>query len=344
MTDPKFLRGLLLPALLAAIAVVAASRLTALRPIGPLTTALLLGLVAGALWRLRLPGGALPSTEAKGIAFAARTLLRLGVVLVGIRLDLALVRDAGWRILLLDAAVVTIGLLLLLRLGKWLGVPAPLAVLLAVGSSICGASAVAAAKDCARADDDDVAIGIALCGIVGTSAVLACIGLRPLLDLPIDLYGIWAGATIHEVAQVLAAVAPVPEAVPIATVTKLTRVLFLPIVVVVLEIALHPAEHRRGRASGAPIVPGFVIGFVVVAILNTLAGMVFDKPMLAPWRGAIAWTSSALMTIAMAAAGIQIHWDAVRRTGRPALLTMVLGAIGISLVGYWAMRWLGIGG
>jgi len=346
MTDRvAFVRGVFVASLLAAGAY-ALSVTPQLKAIGPLTLALILGLAAGSLWRRSSAEGHLPAGETSGIAFSARSLLRIGVVLVGARLDAHLVARAGWRILVLDVAVVLSTLLVMHFLARKLGVPAPLATLLAVGTSVCGASAVAAAKDCARADDDDVAIGVALCGVVGTSAVLFYLGLHQFFPLDPALYGSFVGATIHEVAQVLAAAQPVAGAEEIATVTKLARVVLLPIVVVVLELVLHRKSHgKAAAASGSPkvpIVPHFVIGFVVVGVVNSLAPAFASAGLLKSIRHAVLLASTILMTIAMAAAGLQIHWATVRRVGRPAILAMVLGFAFLSALGFVLVRFAGL--
>ena len=323
--------GLVIPILLA-IGALALAKVPALTPVGPLTIALLLGLVAGPL---RRAAGDPSAAEKKGLGFAARTLLRIGVVLVGFRIDIALVRKAGLPVVAIDAVVVLAGLLALFWLGRFLGVPRPLAALLAVGASVCGASAIAAARDATRADDDDVAIGIALCGIVGTSAVLLYVAMRPILGLTPELYATFAGATIHEVAQVMAASSPVPQAIGLATATKLTRVLMLPLVIVGLELALHSPHERK---KGGPLLPGFVLGFIVVAILNSLLVAFAPVAIVKPIRENAIFVSALLMTISMGAAGMQIDWGAVRRVGRPALVTMVAGSAVVSLVGYLLVR------
>lgn len=316
-----FRSGVGLTALLAVLALVLA-RLPGLAHLGPLSVALLLGLA----WRL---GNHVPLGQRTGIGFSARTLLRLGIVLLGVRLNLALVLHAGPRILLLDLTVISVGLVGITWLGRRLGLEPTLAALIAVDSSICGASAVAAAAPALRARDDEIALVIPLCSLIGTGAVLGYTlvqHLHPASDLR---YGLMAGSTLHEVAQVMAAVNPVPAAADIGTVTKLTRVVLLVPVVFLLGwwTARRRAGASDGRSATAPAKPWFVLGFLAVGLGNTLA-----LRWLPEWRGTIEGidtqmlaVATFLMAMAMAGMGLQVDFARLRANGWRTFATALLG-------------------
>ena len=168
---------------------------TVLKVFGPLTLALILGIA------LRAAAGPLPWSDL-GSKFCARPVLRTGVFLMGARLDFALVARVGPRVLLLDLVLICVGLVGIAWLARTFAVPAKLATLLAVGTSICGASAVVAAGAVTRADEEDVTLAVALCGILGTVGVLFYVLAGPLLPLSMTQLAILCGSTLHEVAQV----------------------------------------------------------------------------------------------------------------------------------------------
>ena len=310
-------RGLLLTGALALVASLAA-RLPGLATLGPLGIAMLLGVV----WRTT---AGLGSTLLPGTTFAARTLLRVGVVLLGVRLDFALLLRAGPRVLLLDLLVVVIGTLAMERFGKLLGLGRGVRLGLALGSCICGAAAIAAAAPIIRATDDDVSVSVGIVSLLGTVGVVGFAVLAPLLGLSVQRYGLMTGATLHEVAQVLAAgAAHGGRALDLATITKLTRVALLAPTLLVVGAVLR----RRDIAGAAgpdrpvrrpPLLPGFLIGFLVLGALRSV-GMV---P--APMVPLLQTGSTVLMTAAMAGIGLAVDLRVVRRIGAPAVALAVAG-------------------
>ncbi|HEY8964973.1 MAG TPA: putative sulfate exporter family transporter, partial [Candidatus Methylacidiphilales bacterium] len=256
---PRFRAGLGLTVLLAVGGLVLGT-LPGLARLGPLSVALLLGL----LWRA---AAEVPEGHHAGIGFAAKRLLRWGIVLLGVRLDFALIARSGWRIAVLDVAVIAFGVAFITWLGRRAGIAGRLPLLLAVGSSICGASAVAAAAPVVRARESEIALAIPLCGVLGTAAALGLTGAEAWLHLAPQTYGILAGSTLHEVAQVIAASAAVPGALESGTVAKLLRVLLL--VPVVLLLARLLDGRGKGREAAPVPQPWFVGGFLLVGVANT---------------------------------------------------------------------------
>ncbi len=338
-----FRSGVVLTALLAALAVMLA-RLPFLTHLGALSIALLLGLA----WR---GFKQVPDEQQAGIGFSAKKLLRLGIILLGVRLNFELVRHTGAKILLLDATVITTGLLGISWLGRRFGLDPVLACLIAVDSSICGGSAVAAAAPTLRAKDDDIALVIPLCSLIGTAAMLAFTFAQHHWNLTPVHYGMMAGATLHEVAQVMAAVAPFPAAAEMGTVTKLVRVVLLVPAVLVLGgiFARGRARVARKVAGGTDLTPPpalpkpwFVLGFLLVGIGNTLALHFFPghHASLGDLNREILAVANFLMTMAMAGMGLQVDFIALRANGLRALGTALLGWMvlaGLAAGEIWAL-------
>ncbi len=335
-TFNAFVPGLVMTAAFAGLAL-ALARMPGLQHLGALSIALLLGLA----WRAFLQ---VPRERDAGIGFSAKKLLRLGIILLGVRLNFELVLHAGLKILLLDATVVTTGLIGINWLGHQMGLEPIVACLIAVDSSICGGSAVVAAAPTLRAEEEDIALVIPLCSLIGTGAMLLYTFIQHQWALSPVHYGMMAGATLHEVAQVMAAVAPFPETAELGTVTKLTRVVLL--VPAVLVLGWFFGSERDNNVAAeidevtvAPTIPKpwFVLGFLLVGAVNTLA-IHFAPEHLAQIGFVNAWLLAVAnfpMAMAMAAMGLQIDFGRLRANG--------LRAVGTALIGWVILASLTVG-
>jgi uncharacterized integral membrane protein (TIGR00698 family) len=263
-----------------------------------------------------------PPTErtSAGVRFAGKELLEVAVLLLGASVDLPLLVRAGPALALGIVLLVVLGLAGSYALGRALGLPRRLAVLVACGNSICGNSAIAAVAPVIDAEPEHVATSIAFTAILGVAVVLGL----PLLVRPLGLsfyqYGVLAGLTVYAVPQVLAAAFPVSVlSGQVGTLVKLVRVLMLG--PVVLFFALR---HRGGRAevgrAGRPrlsqLVPWFIVGFLALAGLRALGAVP------APMADAARTFSGWLTIAAMAALGLGVDLRAVTRVGRPVVLTV----------------------
>jgi uncharacterized integral membrane protein (TIGR00698 family) len=275
--------------------------LPALKVFGPLTLALVFGIA------LRAAAGPLPWSDA-GSKFCARPVLRIGVFLMGARLDFALVAKVGARVLLLDLLLICVGLVGIAWLARAFAVPAKLATLLAMGTSICGASAVVAAGAVTGADEEDVTLAVALCGILGTAGVLFYVLVGPLLPLTMTQLAILCGSTLHEVAQVIAAAFTWGnESGDLGTMVKLARVVLLAPALLALGFAMRGPGVRYSWKE--PPVPWFVVGFIALGIAGSLGGLPGEN------RAILSATSIFLMTCAMAAMGLHTPLGMIRRAG-----------------------------
>jgi uncharacterized integral membrane protein (TIGR00698 family) len=239
--------------------------------VGVLTWSVLFGALAA---NLRV----LPARAEEGLRLVAKRLLRVGVVLLGFSLPLTALLQLGSAVLGLVVVTLVTTLLVTIWLGLRMGLGRPRCLLMGTGFAICGASAIAAVEQTADADEEDVAAAVGMVTVWGSVAMIAL----PLLQVPLGLsehqLGLWAGASVHEVGQVVAAAGPAgAAAVSVAVAVKLTRVLLLAPVVAAISVlrgrfaAEEPGESASRRRP--PLVPLFVLGFLSCAALRS-AGVV----------------------------------------------------------------------
>lgn len=307
-------------ALLIAGAALALRAATGVAVLSPMLVSVLAGM---AIALVRAPGAALRP----GLAFATRPVLRAGIVLLGLQLTLGQVADLGGAAVAVAACALGGTYLAMRAAGRVLGVPAPLATLLAAGTAVCGASAVIAANAVARGSEEDVTFSIACVTLFGTLAMLAMPPLAALMGMEAQAFGIWTGAAIHEVAQVTAAAFQFGDTAGQAgTVTKLVRVMLLAPLVVAMSLGARAAA--AGPAGQVPF-PWFVLGFVAMIGMNSLVTV--PEAM----RQAGGLLSVLFLSTGLAAMGLATDLGRLRARGGAALGLAGFGAVfilGLSLL------------
>ncbi|OLT31696.1 hypothetical protein BJF79_00380 [Actinomadura sp. CNU-125] len=281
--------------------------------VSALTVAVLLGV---------LLGGVLPGRASDGLEWATRRFLRVGVVLLGLQLSLGEVLRLGPGTIAAVVVTVAAGFAGTLALARVLGVSRGLGLLVATGFSICGASAIVAMDGVARSEREDVASGVTLVTIYGSAAIVLVpfLGTR-VFGLDGEALGMWAGLSVHEVAQVVAAASPAgAAAVGTAVIVKLTRVVLLAPMVAGVGVL----RRRDGEVSRPPIVPLFVVGFLAAMLLRSAD--VVPGAVLAGARD----LSTVLLATAMFGLGSSVRIGRLLRTGRRGL---ALGGLSTLLVG-----------
>lgn len=315
-------------------------------------SAVLVAIVLGMLLRNLAP---LPAALRPGIAFATTKLLRLGIVCVGIKLSLVdVLRLGAWGAPVVAAAIAA-GLVFVTRVNRALGLPPRLGTLIAAGTGICGVTAIVSTAPGIEAEEREVAYAVANITLFGLVAMFAYPYLAArVFDTPAQV-GLFLGTSIHETAQVVGAaltyreVFSSPAAFEVATVTKLTRNLFL-VAVVPLLVLLHRAGERaagaaRRRVPLGKLFPLFVLGFVAMAMLRSAgdaAGATGRAPgMLAPevWRAAVAtvgdtWGARYLLGTAMAAVGLNTSFAVLRGVGLKPFAVGLAGALIVGAAGF----------
>lgn len=271
-----------------------------------------------------------PAHAKAGIAFSQKRLLRFAIVLLGFQLTLGQVVSIGASGVGIVAATLGATFLFTITLGRLIGVDAKLAQLIAAGTSICGASAIVATNIVTDARDEDVTYAVASITLFGTVAMLGFPLLAPLLGLDQHAFGLWAGASIHEVAQVIGAgFQNGTQSGEIATVAKLTRVAMLAPMVIALGLM---ARRKSGDPSAArPPMPWFVAAFVAVVALNSLVAVPAEV------KQAIVLATTIMLTMGLAAMGLQADISQLRSRGlRPLALAfcafLFIGGFSLMLV------------
>lgn len=288
----------------------------------------------------------------RGIAYSARTLLEIAVVLLGASLSAATILAAGPALLVGIAGIVLVAIVSSYAIARALKLPRRMAILIACGNSICGNSAIAAVAPVIGASSKEVASSIAFTAVLGVLVVLALPMLVPLLSLSETQFGIMAGLTVYAVPQVLAATAPVGAmAVQIGTLVKLVRVLMLAPVVLVLSLLAGRLREETDEATPnittgqgpAPrpiplhlLVPWFIVLFLVMAALRS-AGAI--PVVLLP---GIAATAKALTVVSMAALGLGVDIRTVAKAGPRVTMAVTLSLLTLGAVSYMLVRLLGV--
>lgn len=306
---PGILRTYAPGLLLCLIAVVIAMSVNALVPgLSPLIVAIVAGIALTNVVRL-------PESTSPGITLASKKLLRLGIVFLGLQLVISDIISLGVPMLIVIVCIVAGGLLGTVAMGRLLKMKPAQALLIACGFSICGAAAVAGVEGVTDSEEEEVVTAVALVVIFGTIMIPVIPFLGQLIGMDSEMRGMWAGGSIHEIAQVVAAGGIVGgSALGVAVIVKLARVLLLAPVVAVLSVR----QRRHGHETAGkrpPIVPIFIIGFLAMVILRSTL----------PLPEAVLTTGNFLQTALLSAAmfglgcGVKIR-NLIRVGARPFIL------------------------
>lgn len=298
-------------ALVAAVAAAAWGASTIIAGLSPLVAGIVLGAVVANTVGV-------PEPAASGTKLAARSLLRLGIVLLGLRLSLGDLAGLGPDGLVVVAAVVIITFLGTQWIARRFGVSDDLGLLVATGYSICGASAIAAMDGVVGADEEEVAYAISLVTLCGTLSIAVLPLLGELAGVDGATFGTWVGGAVHDVGQVVATAAHGGDAaLAAATVVKLTRVVLLAPLVALIAIRARRRSPATVGEHRPPLVPVFVVGFLLAIVVRSSGVLPVG------WLDAAATVEKILLTAALAALGMGVDVRRLRRLGgRPLALGM----------------------
>jgi uncharacterized integral membrane protein (TIGR00698 family) len=317
------------PGLAAAVLVAVAARLiTSFLPsiVAEVSVALLLGIVVASL------AGPHLRAFTPGLAFSSQRILRLGIVLLGARLSLAEIARIGLPATGLIVITMAVSFAIVLLAARLLRVDSRLAMLIAVGSAVCGNTAIVATAPVIGARAREVAYAVATITLFGTVAVFLYPTIGRAVGLSQVASGLWAGVAVHDTSQVIATGAAFgPEALDVATVVKLIRnALMAPVLLLIAAVWAARADTvalpREGVTlqTGAPrppagttglgrrgirrAIPLFVVGFLALATLRTI-GLIDAEQ-----AGALDTVARGLILVALAAVGMSIHIGELRET------------------------------
>lgn len=313
--------------------------------ISGLTLAIVIGMVLGNSIYPRITSHCAP-----GVGFSKHTLLRLGIVLYGFRLTVQDISQVGVAGVLVDACIVVLTFALAVWLGiSWLGLDKKTAMLIGAGSSICGAAAVLAASPVVKAREEQVAVAVATVVVFGTIATFLYPALSVLNTTWTFLsggdqgFGIYIGATVHEVAQVVAAGNSVSASVAnTAVIAKMVRVMMLAPFLLGLSFWLRKRSDTSTEEAGGgarPSFPLFSIGFVLVVLFNSLG--LYPSAV----NHVILNLDNFLLAMAMASLGLTTHAAAIKRAGaKPLVLAAILFAWLVAGGGLLTSFWVTVAG
>ena len=325
--------GLALAAVVAGAGMLAA-RLPTLQALGlsALTLAIVFGIAVG---NTVFP--AIAARSGAGVDFAKGTLLRAGIVLYGFRVTFQDIAGVGVEGVLIAVTMVGLVFGLAVLLGtRVFKLDRETAILIGAGSAICGAAAVMATEPVVRGQAHKVSVAVATVVVFGTLGMFLYPWLYPHLGLGEHAFGVYAGSTIHEVAQVVVAGRAVGEvAGSAAVIEKMLRVMLLAPFLLLLSSRLsRETSENTGRKAGI-VIPWFAVLFVAIAGFNSL------QLLPAAWVDVLVQVDTILLAMAMAALGLRTHVGAIRQAGfRPLLLASSLFVI--LVIGGYAVN-VGIG-
>jgi uncharacterized integral membrane protein (TIGR00698 family) len=330
-----YLPGWALMAMIA-IAALLISKLVVVAGREPLEPALL-AISIGMLVRSR---GRIPATCEAGLG-RSEHVLSAGIVLMGAELHFARLVEQGGAIVAVIVATMLAGIAGIYALGRLFRLPRALALLLSVGTTICGGTAIAIVAPIVRAPEDETSYAIGTISLWGLTAILIYPLVAHQLGVADVAFGVFAGTAIHSTPQVVGAGFIYSElAGHTATAVKLIRNCF--IAPVVLALALTEASRQLPTTAGAPslrrIFPWFLFGFFVLAVISNLGLL---NAAVAAWMGA---AGKQLLLIGMAGVGLNTNLGALRRIGLRPLMVGLLGSILVAAVsagtiGLWMGPW-----
>lgn len=260
-----------------------------------------------------------PIKARDGISFSMKRILRLAIILLGLQLTVQQSISMGVIGLAIVATVLAATFLFTIWLGRLIGVDHRLAELIAAGTSICGASAIVATNIVTKTSEDNVVYAVASVTVFGSISILAYPVIGLLLGLDRHTYGLWSGTSIHEIAQVVAAVFPFgEESGQFAMIAKLSRVAMLVPVITILGVFAHRRATTEDVVAAKRLPkPWFILGFIVMIVLNSTFAIAPDV------KSLIAQFTAFLLALALAAMGLETDFRKLYAKG---LRPLALGA------------------
>ena len=268
------------------------------------------------------------------MTFGLKRVLRFAIGLLGLQLSFLQFAQVGARCFFVVATTLLTTFVFTTWLGRRMGIDRKLTQLIAVGTSICGASAVIAVNVVTEGSDEDVAYSVGTVTLFGTASMILYPLLMHLLHLSPASFGLWAGASIHEVAQVIAAAfqgGPVSGA--IGTISKLSRVMLLAPIVLALG-ALPRSQAAQGAFDLKRLtIPWFLLGFVAMVALSSMGVLPHAL------KVSLGIVDQFLLCSALAAMGLETHFVKLRTMGPKSMALGAAAWIFIAVFSLVLIRW-----
>lgn len=287
---------------------------------------MIISIMLGAIWGNTVSPHHIVNTNL-GITFSSKSLLRVGIIFLGFRLNLTDILNAGFPILLIDIIVISFTIVFILFLGKLVKTDKQLTTLVAAGTAICGAAAIIAISPIIKGKQEQTAIAVSCIAILGTLGSLLYIFLFPYLPITDTEYGMLVGATLHELAHVVAAGVPSGDiGSDSAILVKLGRVLLLIPVALLISYFINRKNTKPARNIKDLPIPWFIFGFLLMSLINTLQWI--------PECGSkfFLLLSTYLLAMGMAGLGLNIKWADFKKAGPKPVGVAVLGFLALLLI------------
>lgn len=215
-----------------------------------------------------------------GIVFSSKKVLQYAVVLLGFGLNLQMILKVGKESLPIILLTITTSLLISYFMSKWLKIPKKISVLVGVGSSICGGSAIAATAPVVKADNDEIAQAISVIFLFNIIAALIFPTLGDMIGFSNHGFAIFAGTAVNDTSSVTAAASSWDAmhktgsmVLDSATIVKLTRTLAIIPITFFLSIYNAKKENKSGegeKLSVLKLIPSFIIYFIICSVITTI--------------------------------------------------------------------------
>lgn len=275
-----------------------------------------------------------PDLLRNGITFSTKKLLRLAIILYGLKLNIDIVLHDGLGLLVRDAFVILFAIGLMIWLAKIFKADKDISLLLGIGTGVCGAAAIAAVAPIMKTKDEDTAISVGIIALFGTVFAIGYTLVRPILPLtPID-YGIWSGISLHELAHVAIAAEPAGEdSLAIALLAKLGRV-FLLVPLCFILIYFIKNKNSEDQAKRKVEFPWFLVGFILMSIVGSyILGDIIpvSNNVLEGTSIATTW----ILTAAMVGLGLNVNLKDLRTKALKPLFAVTITSICLSIIAYF---------
>lgn len=291
-----------------------------------------------------------------GIKFAIQRVLRLGIVLLGLRLSLQDVAATGVTALALVSICIIAALLIAYLAGRLFHVPPRLAALIGVGTAICGNTAIVATAPVLDADEEEMGFAVATITLFGLLAVVVYPLVGRQMGLSDHSFGLWAGTAVNDTSQVVAVGAIFSQAaLDVATVVKLTRNTLMAPLIVLMGLVYTRGQHRKlssqaaaaARLDWRKLIPGFVLGFLLMSLIRTVGVALGVLPQelanagnlqaAANFLKALDGVSKFAILMALSAVGLNTDLASLRRIGiKPLMIgtwvALLLALLSLSLI------------
>lgn len=266
-----------------------------------------------------------PETYRSGITFSSKRLLKLAIILYGLKLNINDIIGNSSHLLIIDCGVIIFSIVFILLINRLIKGDRSLTLLLGIGTGICGAAAIAAVAPILKSKEEDTAISIGIIALIGTVFSLGYTLIYSLFSISPQIYGAWSGVSLHEIAHViLAADFSGETALKIGLLGKLGRVFLLVPVSIILIIIMKVKDKSTNHAQRIDT-PYFLIGFILMAIINSYINIPTEI------MNVVNFLTTICLLMAMVALGLNVSLKDLRHRAFKPLIAIIITSIFLSV-------------